>query len=160
MKEISDKFSMLTNQPSRSPQLEVDEPSTFKTTPFTNTLCRPTSSSHLFSSSTNHCSTTTTTILHTSYPSSHIYTSTPIQVILRLSTPPPWSYSAPTKTSKVELLKFDGTNFWGWAYCCRQFFDVDVTPIDQRVHLLSIHLEKHALCWHLSFTKPRHLEEL
>ena len=70
------------------------------------------------------------------------------------------NYSAPTKHSRVEFPKFDGTNFRGWAYRCRQFFVVDATPMEQRVRLTSIHLEDKALKWHLNFMKNRREEDL
>lgn len=40
------------------------------------------------------------------------------------------------------------------------FFAVDDTPAEQRIHLVGIHLEGKALKWHLSFMKRRHEDEL
>ncbi|XP_028793005.1 uncharacterized protein LOC114748689 [Neltuma alba] len=68
---------------------------------------------------------------------------------------PPSSYVIPTKHSRVEFPRFDGDDFKGWAYRCRQFFEVDGTPAEQRIRLLSIHLEGHALCWHQTFMRHR-----
>ncbi|XP_028807352.1 uncharacterized protein LOC114762069 [Neltuma alba] len=65
------------------------------------------------------------------------------------------SYSIATKQSRVEFPKFDGSDFRGWAYRARQFFEVDGTPADQRIRLLSIHLEGHALQWHQTFMRHR-----
>ena len=69
-------------------------------------------------------------------------------------------YSIPTKNTRVEFPKFDGTDFKGWSYRCRQFFTVDGTPCEQRIRLIGIHLEDKALKWHLAFTNNRKEEEV
>lgn len=63
------------------------------------------------------------------------------------------TYSIQTKQSRVEFPRFDGSDFRGWAYRCRQFFEVDGTPPEHRIRLLSIHLEGHALRWHQTFMR-------
>lgn len=76
------------------------------------------------------------------------------------SVTPPATYFLPTKQSRVEFLRFDGDDFRGWAYRCRQFFEVDGTPPEHRIHLLSIHLEGHALRWHRTFMRLRPFSEV
>lgn len=69
-------------------------------------------------------------------------------------------YSIPTKNTKVEFPKFDGTDFKGWSYRCRQFFNVDGTPFEQRIRFIGIHLEDKALRLHLAFMKNCKEEEV
>lgn len=68
-------------------------------------------------------------------------------------------YLPPTRLSRVEFPRFDGVDFRGWSYRCRQFFAVDGTPNEQRIRLASIHLEGKALKWHLTFMK-RHEDDI
>lgn len=70
------------------------------------------------------------------------------------------SYFPPTKQTRVEFPKFDGSDFRGWSYRCRQFFAVDATPPEQRIRLISIHLEGKALKWHLNLLKTRRDDDL
>ncbi|XP_028803393.1 uncharacterized protein LOC114758510 [Neltuma alba] len=70
------------------------------------------------------------------------------------------AYSVPTKQSRVDFPKFDGSDFRGWAYRCRQFFEVDGTPPEHRIRLLSIHLEGHALRWHQTFMRHRSFSDI
>ena len=74
--------------------------------------------------------------------------------------PSPTAYSVPTKNSRVEFPRFDGDDFRGWAYRCRQFFEVDGTPPEHRIRLLSIHLEGHALRWHQTFMRNRNFSDV
>lgn len=39
-------------------------------------------------------------------------------------------YIPPTRHCRVEFPHFDGTDFRGWSYRCRQFFAVDGTPVE------------------------------
>lgn len=64
------------------------------------------------------------------------------------------------KQTRVEFPRFDGSDFRGWSYRCRQFFVVDATPPEQRIRLISIHLEGKALKWHLNMMKSRRDEDL
>ncbi|XP_028753425.1 nuclear pore complex protein NUP62-like [Neltuma alba] len=73
---------------------------------------------------------------------------------------PPQHYIVPTKQSRVEFPKFDGSDFRGWAYRCQQFFEVDGTPPDHRIRLLSIHLEGHALRWHQTFMRHKSFSDI
>lgn len=84
----------------------------------------------------------------------------PFGTFSEILTPPPPPYVVPTRQTRIEFPKFDGEDFRGWAYRCRQFFEVDGTPQDQRIRLLSIHLEGHALRWHQTFMKHRSYSEL
>ena len=70
------------------------------------------------------------------------------------------SYSIPTRNSRVEFPRFDGDDFRGWAYRSRQFFEVDGTPPEHRIRLLSIHLEGHALRWHQNFMRGRSFQDV
>jgi hypothetical protein len=60
-----------------------------------------------------------------------------------------------TRISKIDFPKFDGKKMKEWLYKCDQFFALDATPDDSRVRLASIHLEGHALQWHVNYMKSK-----
>ncbi|PKA61698.1 putative mitochondrial protein [Apostasia shenzhenica] len=65
------------------------------------------------------------------------------------------SYFLPTRLAKVELPKFSGQDVRGWVFRCEHFFEIDNTPPEFRLKLISIYLEGKALHWHQNFLRSR-----
>ena len=62
------------------------------------------------------------------------------------------SYFA-TRHTKVDFPHFAGVDLNGWLFRCQHFFEMDQTPMDAKVKLAAINLERKALQWHQSWTK-------
>ncbi|KAH9733790.1 hypothetical protein KPL71_017135 [Citrus sinensis] len=55
--------------------------------------------------------------------------------------------SVQTRFSKLNFPKFEGENPNGWIYKCDRFFNINGIVEEEKVEMVSIHLEGHALEW-------------
>ncbi|KAJ9554331.1 hypothetical protein OSB04_018376 [Centaurea solstitialis] len=60
-------------------------------------------------------------------------------------------YQLVNRMTKLEFPSFDGEAFKDWYYKCNQFFELDNTPENMKIRLVSIHLKGRALQWHQGF---------
>lgn len=60
-------------------------------------------------------------------------------------------YQLVNRMTKLEFPSFDGEDFKDWYYKCNQFFELDNTPENMKIRLVSIHLRGRALQWHQGF---------
>ncbi|XP_071735106.1 uncharacterized protein [Rutidosis leptorrhynchoides] len=58
-----------------------------------------------------------------------------------------------TRCTKLEFPKFDGSDVKGWIYRSRQFFAVDQIEDDDKIRIVSIHLQGKALTWNQQFIR-------
>lgn len=59
------------------------------------------------------------------------------------------AYAFPTRSTKIEFLHFNSSNFKVWSFRCKQFFKVDEMPKEQRIKLIMMHLEGEPFIKHL-----------
>jgi hypothetical protein len=52
-----------------------------------------------------------------------------------------------TRTLRLDFSRFSSDNPFGWTYKVNQFFEYYHTPMYQRVHMASFHMEEEALVW-------------
>ncbi|XP_019263582.1 PREDICTED: uncharacterized protein LOC109241311 [Nicotiana attenuata] len=73
----------------------------------------------------------------------------------------PNPYHVPNNRSHNLLFpRFNGENLKSWLYKIDQYFVVDNTAANQKVHVVSMHLDDDALAWHQSYLKYRDLPTL
>lgn len=55
--------------------------------------------------------------------------------------------------SRVDFLKFDGSDLADWIFRSEHYFEIDETPEEAKLKIAIIHLEGDALQWHQGFAR-------
>ncbi|CAA7034449.1 unnamed protein product [Microthlaspi erraticum] len=62
----------------------------------------------------------------------------------------PINYAGVTRLAKLDFPRFNGDKLTEWLFKAEQFFEIDHTPDEIKVAIVSIHLDELAATWHQS----------
>ncbi|XP_019259126.1 PREDICTED: uncharacterized protein LOC109237290 [Nicotiana attenuata] len=75
--------------------------------------------------------------------------------LVRVFLGPNPQYAANNRNHNLVFPRFNGENLKNWLYRIEQYFDIDNTPLNERVRLVAMNLDDEAFAWHQAFLKCR-----
>lgn len=69
-----------------------------------------------------------------------------------------WRGERVTRQTKVDFPSFDGNRVREWLFKCERFIELDDTPTDMKVTIVSVYLSRFAMECHYTFVNNRMLQ--